>query len=769
MSENVRGLIRRLEENLVAAADDVDLRGRLAEAYLRVGDEKNAGQQYKEIGRLRLQRMQQQRAAGALTLAAQYLPGDLTIHEQLYTLYRLADRHEEEVATGTLLADQLRRARQFGRAEEILMRCLQVAGDRPDVRWVLAETYAGMGAPEKARPHLQHLAAHHPDERERRRSAQLLSDLERKGRKPVAANPSKNSSPDAIASSRGRQAGGPATWSWVAVGVLAAGVCGAGIYRQVHAANRSAALAEAAAMASGGDLDAAAKLLRGAGMEAEAAQADRAAADARDRTERAELAAAREQGLAPATDGGATGLDTARRLAGSAESPEVRAAATELARVLDGANADADRLRRAVDANDASGAFAAWRALRDGGQLAGLLAGAPALAAREVSIEITTKPPGASVSDDERELGITPCHIRFPIGAGRIVTVAAGEIRARIDCRDTPGPSWTVPLQRAERWRTKLRGSITGAAVADGAVYAAGADGDVVCVDAPTGHERWRRTLGPGGDLIGAPVIAGDHVVVMLGGGTLAAFGRADGTRGGPFDGLRALAPPLAHAGGVLVAEPGGALALWTPAGATAERAEWGRFDGVRSLTRGDPAIFAAGDRSVAAFEPSGGAPRWIREVDDALTGRVRQAGDWVLLARADGGVAVLDREGLAVETGNWSRTATGAAIHDGERIYFGRTGGGIGEVVEALALQDNEALALPAGVGALQYLAAHDGVVYGAGAGGRLIAWVPPERTPRWSAQLPGAPAGPPTVDGGRVLIGLRSGQLIAFAGETR
>ncbi len=767
MSENVQVMIRRLEENLVAAADDVALRGRLAEAYLRIGDKKNAGQQYKEIGRLRLHRMQLERGAAAFKAAAQYLPNDLTVQEQLYTIYRLTDHHAESVEVGTLLADQLRRARQFGRAEEILMRCLQVGGDKPEVRRVLAETYVGMGAPAKARPHLKHLAENHPDERERRKCAQLLADLDRKASTPAAGD-AKATTAKAAA---GGDGAGPAKAGWIAAAVLVMLVGGAGINHQLAAQSRAGAMTEAAALAADGDLSAAADRLRAAGMDAAAGQADQTAAAAQARSERAELAVAATQGLAPSADGGPTGLDTAQRLAKSAHANDVQRAAASLAADLDRAGADADRLRRALNAADPSGAFAAWRALRDGGRLGGVLAATPDLAVGEISIELTTTPSGAVVSAGGVDLGSTPCRVRFPIGAGRVVTLTAGELVARVDCRETPGASWPVRLQRAERWRVRVAGAVTGAVVAAGVVYVAGADGSLVSVDAPSGHERWRATLGPGGDLVGAPVVAGDYVVVMLGRGRTAAFTTADGTRGGPLDDLETTAPPLALDGSLLRATAAGQLIRSNPvAGANGRRHQpWGAFTGTQRLIASEEAIYAVGVTRVAAFAPRGGAPIWSRDLEQRLAGTVHEAGDWILIALADGGSAVLDLGGLPVAAGAWARTATGPAVYDGVRILFGRSAGGLGEAVEALAMQDNDALRLRKEFGAVSGITLADGVCYVAGGAGRLVSWVAPEPAPRWTARLPGAPSTAPLLDGARVLIGLRTGELIALAGEAR
>ncbi|MHC5018650.1 MAG: outer membrane protein assembly factor BamB family protein [Planctomycetota bacterium] len=770
MSENVHALIRRLEEHLVAAADDADLRLRLADAYLRVGDKKNAAAQYKEIGQLRLRRVQVARGAEYLLKAAELLPNDLTVQEQLYTIYRLTEQHEKSVAIGITLADQLRRARQFARAEEILMRCLQVGGDRPEVRRVLAETYAAMGEVDKARPHLQHLAANASDERERRRFAQLLADLERKGGKPAATK--ERGGGAKARGDEGRGGTGGVKLAWVAAGVAAAALCLAGVSRRVSAGNRAVAVEEAAALARGGDLGAAAARLREAGLEPAAAQADRAAAAALDRTQRAELAAARAQGLAPGAEGGATGLQIAQRLAQEAGAPELRGAAESLAQTLDRAAAETDRLWRALNADDASGAFASWIALRDSGHLAGALAADPALAGREVALELQTNPPGAVVRDGTTELGTTPCTVTFAMQAGRTLTLALGELSARIDCRDTPGATWLVPLERTERWRARVRGAVTGVVRAGGALILAGADGAVAAVDAESGHERWRAELGPGGDVLGAPVVAGDWVAVMLGSGRIAAFAVADGRRGGPFDGVRTLAPPLAIGteGALLVIREGGALVRAHAAkDGSAALTEWGRFPGARWLAAGRTQIYALSASGVAAFPARGGAARWSTQLADPLTGRLSEAGPWILVQLQAGGVAVFDEFGGRIAAGGWARRATGAAVHVGERILVGRTEGGVGEVFSALPGQANDALRGASGVGGATGMTLGGGVCYVADAGGRLHSWLPDEPAPRWSAPLPAAPSIAPFTDATRVLIGLHNGELLALAGGAR
>ena len=92
-----------------------------------------------------------------------------------------------------------------------------------------------------------------------------------------------------------------------------------------------------------------------------------------------------------------------------------------------------------------------------------------------------------------------------------------------------------------------------------------------------------------------------------------------------------------------------------------------------------------------------------------------------------------------------------------------------MGEAVEALPGQANDALRLKPAAGSITGITVSDGVCYLAGSGGGLASWVPGEATPRWTAQLGATPSTAPVVDGAQVLVGLRSGALLALAGEVR
>jgi outer membrane protein assembly factor BamB len=311
---------------------------------------------------------------------------------------------------------------------------------------------------------------------------------------------------------------------------------------------------------------------------------------------------------------------------------------------------------------------------------------------------------------------------------------------------------------------------VTGVVRAGSALVLAGADGSIAAVEAESGHERWRAELGPGGDITGAPVVAGDWVAVMFGSGRLAAFATADGRRGGPFDGVRTLAPPLAIPGGLLLVREGGALVRAQAAkDGTAALAEWGRFPGARRLTAGRKQIYVLSASGLAAYPAGGGTARWSAQLTDPITGGLSEAGPWILVQLQAGGVAVFDEFGDQISAGGWARRATGAAVHVGERILVGRTEGGVGEVFSALPGQANDALRGGAEMGGATGLTLGSGVCYVADAGGRLHSWLPDEPAPRWSASLPAAPSMAPVTDATRVLIGLHNGELLALAGGAR
>jgi outer membrane protein assembly factor BamB len=85
-------------------------------------------------------------------------------------------------------------------------------------------------------------------------------------------------------------------------------------------------------------------------------------------------------------------------------------------------------------------------------------------------------------------------------------------------------PLWTARI--GAPWNDEMGGP-RGTPTVDGdLVYAIGTEGDLVCVEAPTGSERWRRSLARdfGGAMMSvwkfseSPLVDGDRVVVTPGG-----------------------------------------------------------------------------------------------------------------------------------------------------------------------------------------------------------------------------------------------------------
>lgn len=207
-------------------------------------------------------------------------------------------------------------------------------------------------------------------------------------------------------------------------------------------------------------------------------------------------------------------------------------------------------------------------------------------------------------------------------------------------------------------WSKELEAFSGGPGAGAGLVVAGTLDGLVVALDGASGEERWRARVSS--EVISAPVVSGETVVVVSNDGRTHALAVADGKqrwavdRGVPLLSLRGNADPIVMEDRVIVAGANGkvsALAmtdgrqLWEQTvGAGEGRTDLERMvdvDGRMALLRGD--LFVAGYSSAAqSLTTDGGRILWTRDLSSVAG--LAAGDDGVYVAATDGAVWALDR-----------------------------------------------------------------------------------------------------------------------------
>lgn len=207
-------------------------------------------------------------------------------------------------------------------------------------------------------------------------------------------------------------------------------------------------------------------------------------------------------------------------------------------------------------------------------------------------------------------------------------------------------------------WSQEIE-SFSGGPGADEKLVVAGTiDGAVIALDAERGSEVWRARVSS--EVISAPVIAGDTVIVVSNDGRTHALSAVDGKqrwavdRGVPLLSLRGNASPIVLADRVIVAGANGKVSalslsdgrqIWEQAVGVGEgKTDLERMvdvDGRMAQLRGD--LFVAGYSSAAqSLTADGGRILWTRELS-SVSG-LAAADDGIFVAAADGALWALDR-----------------------------------------------------------------------------------------------------------------------------
>lgn len=207
-------------------------------------------------------------------------------------------------------------------------------------------------------------------------------------------------------------------------------------------------------------------------------------------------------------------------------------------------------------------------------------------------------------------------------------------------------------------WRADADVRLAGGVASDGAlVVLTGANGELIAFDAADGSKRWQVDLG--GEALGTPLIADDHVIVRVGDFQVAAYAVADGKRRWVYQ--RAQSPltlrthtGFARAGDLLlVGFSGGKLvALSLSAGLQRWEASIALPRGANELERmadvvgeplllGDMVCASAFQGRVACVERSNGQLRWGRDLPSAVG--ISAADDKIYVTDADDAVFALD------------------------------------------------------------------------------------------------------------------------------
>ena len=207
--------------------------------------------------------------------------------------------------------------------------------------------------------------------------------------------------------------------------------------------------------------------------------------------------------------------------------------------------------------------------------------------------------------------------------------------------------------------RVAIDGGITGGpGVGNGLVVAGGRNGEVVALDAETGAERWRAQVTS--EVITAPLVTPDRVVVRSNDGRTFGLDTADGTRKWVFDrglptlSVRGNGAPVTDGslvylgyddGNVVALRATDGLVAWTQLVAEPEgRNELARMADVDGeLALGYAELYATSYAGqTLAISTQNGRPLWTRDAG-GYSG-LALLGDRVVLADPDGTLWALDR-----------------------------------------------------------------------------------------------------------------------------
>ncbi len=774
--EELRQLAQRLE-SVLASAEDPNTRVRLAETYVRLGEAREAGLQWKTIARHRLRHFQIAQAVEALAQAAQLLPNDVPAREQLYQILLLTEQGEKAGEAGLALAELHKKSRAYDRAEEVLLRCLRLSGEKPEIRRALAEAQLGLGQGDKAKAHFRYLAENHPDERERKRFSGLADGI-------VASPP--RSSEATIVLPRAR-----ASRAWFAPAIGAAAVLSGLVGLRGHwaRADANARLKAAAADLDAGGIRGALETLRGGGgaeageLARLAGQVEALAGRVRGVSERGTLEGAREAGPAGRAD-----LETLRK----AEDPAVRREASALLEEFERADRAREelrlKLRTAAAARDWPPALAALGELRARGAAAGPVgpAGLGGLDGIALEVEVETDPPGAELRLAGRVLGPSPQSVPFVLGGEtRVEAALPGHEPAAADLATSTAPRVRLRLPRRIVARVPLGGPADAPPAATSEHLAFGSRGArVVLVSRKdrSAARTWR--LGISEDVEGSPIPMGplgSRLLVVLGNGQVRLLGPGDESAEAP-----GLAGGFSAAGGAVPLEGGGA-ALATVAdgrdqvvaldasGSVLWRAEIEGGATRLSSADGGRLVLAVAGRTVTALLAAGGGARWKATLGAPAEGPAWPIGGQALVPTARDPVQALDlRSGGTPYTWPGGRGGrAGAPCDAGGRVAWGRPDGSV-DLLEPATGRLTATVALGAGPvvgccadGATLYVTTSGGVLAALAAVAGVGATPAAELRVLWTADL-GAPAtSPPSVADDAVWVGTEAGEAVAVARE--
>jgi outer membrane protein assembly factor BamB len=338
-------------------------------------------------------------------------------------------------------------------------------------------------------------------------------------------------------------------------------------------------------------------------------------------------------------------------------------------------------------------------------------------------------------------------RLRPSVDGSRVYAVDDGGRLRAIDAGTGRGlwEAQAVELKGERDWRnawlkSNVEGGLTSPpGVGLGTVVVGGRNGEVVAFDADGGNQKWSVKVTS--EVLAAPLVLSDLVVVRSGDGRVFGLNAADGTRKWVFDrglptlSLRGNSAPVAGHGLVYVGyDDGSVVALresdgvrvWEQAVAEPEgRTELDRVADVDGeLQVGSDEVFAASYHDqLMAIAAANGRPIWVRDIG-AASGLTLLA-DKVLVSDKTGNVWALDRS-----TGNalWKQDAfarrqlTTPVVH-GDYAVVGDIEGYLhwlnlatGEVAGRTRLEDAPLRGTPQ--------VSPDGVLYAAGSDGELAAY---------------------------------------------